>query len=453
MYVAVIGSTGKKLQPTSSYRARKLLNSKRAVIHSYRPIFTIKLLDREDGYTQPIELKMDTGYQHIGISICSKKHEYVNCQYDMLSDETERHNDCRKYRRTRRNRKRYRKDRWHNRKGNLVAKGKFAPSIRHKKDIHVDLYKGFQEVMPITAVIVEAGQFDTQVLKAVEDGRALPQGIDYQQGERYGFATLREAVFSRDNYQCICCGKGLKENRILSVHHLGYRQGDRSNRMSNLATVCISCHTSKNHQPGGKLYDLKPRLKTFKGATFMNTVRWEMLNEIKDINPKVTVLVTYGAMTKLKRSDLNIKKSHSNDAYVMGNFHPRHRTDFEHYQKCRRNNRILSKFYDAKYTDVRDGSIKTGKQIGCNRTNRRELRNSDKSERIYRGYKVKKGRNSIRRQHYSYRPGDVVLYQGQKYTVAGVNNKGKTVTFKEIKKVPSTKSVQLIRHIGGWRKI
>ena len=31
MYVAVIGSTGKKLQPTSSYRARKLLNSKRTV--------------------------------------------------------------------------------------------------------------------------------------------------------------------------------------------------------------------------------------------------------------------------------------------------------------------------------------------------------------------------------------------------------------------------------------
>ena len=68
MYVAVIGSTGKKLQPTSSYRARKLLNSKRAKIYSYRPIFTIQLLDREDGTTQPIELKMDTGYTVAGIN-------------------------------------------------------------------------------------------------------------------------------------------------------------------------------------------------------------------------------------------------------------------------------------------------------------------------------------------------------------------------------------------------
>ena len=95
--------------------------------------------------------------------------------------------------------------------------------------------------------------------------------------------------------------------------------------------------------------------------------------------------MTYGALTKLKRKNCNIKKSHSNDAYCMGEFHPKHRNDFRHYQKLRRNNRILSKFYDAKYIDIRDDSIKSGKQIGCNRTNRRELRNSDKNERIYRG--------------------------------------------------------------------
>ena len=46
-----------------------------------------------------------------------------------------------------------------------------------------------------------------------------------------------------------------------------------------------------------------------------------------------------------------------------------------------------------------------------------------------------------------------ILYQGQKYTVAGINNKGKTVTLKEIKKVPSVKKVQLVKHVGGWRRI
>ena len=86
--VAVISASGKKLMPTSPYRARKLLKSNRAVIFKYRPIFTIKLVDREDGYTQPIEQKCDTGYEHIGISICSKKKEYVNEQRDLLKDET-----------------------------------------------------------------------------------------------------------------------------------------------------------------------------------------------------------------------------------------------------------------------------------------------------------------------------------------------------------------------------
>ena len=110
--VFVLSSTGKKLMPTSSYRTRKLLKADKAVIFKYRP-FTIKLTKRSDGDIQPIEYCCDTGYQHIGISIKSQKSEYVNEQRDLLADETERHNDCKKYRRARRNRKtRYRKARW-----------------------------------------------------------------------------------------------------------------------------------------------------------------------------------------------------------------------------------------------------------------------------------------------------------------------------------------------------
>ena len=149
----------------------------------------------------------------------------------------------------------------------------------------------------------------------------------------------------------------------------------------------------------------------------MTMVRWDMLKKIQSISNSVDVVVTYGAATKLQRKALGISKSHSNDAYAMGDFHPRHRSDFKHYQKLRRNNRILSKFYDAKYLDTRDKSIKSGQQLSCDRTRRYESRNSDKNERIYHGHKVKKGRVSIRKQHYSYRPNDVVWYEGQKYLV------------------------------------
>ena len=56
--------------------------------------------------------------------------------------------------------------------------------------------------MPITDITLEMGNFDTQVLKAKEEGKPLPQGADYQHGGRYGIATLREAVFFRDSYKC-----------------------------------------------------------------------------------------------------------------------------------------------------------------------------------------------------------------------------------------------------------
>ena len=450
--VFVLSNTNKKLMPTNEYRARKLLKSGKAIIYKYRP-FTIKLTVRENGYTQPVEYCCDTGYQHIGISIKSHRHEYVNEERILLKNETEHHNDCRKYRRTRRNRLRYRKTRWNNRRNNQICKDGFAPSIRNKRDVHVNLFKMYYEICPITSATFEMGQFDTQVLKAVENGDDIPQGIDYQHGEQYGYSTLREAVFARDNYTCICCGKSaIKDGVILKIHHLGYRTGDRSNRMTNLGTVCSNCHTSKNHQKGGKLYDLKPRLKSFKGATFMTMVRYDMFAKLKEVAPDVNFHMTYGAMTKLKRKDCNIKKSHSNDAYCMGEFHPIHRTDFRCYQKLRRNNRILSKFYDAKYIDLRDGSVKSGKQLSCNRTNRSEIRNSDKNERIYRGQKISKGKTVVRKHHYQYRPHDYVWYQGLKHSINGILSNGTRVRL-DIGKDVGLKNITLCCHVNGWQFI
>ena len=90
MAVAVISRTGIKLMPTIEYRARKLLKSGKTVKHSF-DLFTIRLTEREDGDVQPIEVCVDTGYIHIGISAKSKKHEYLALQVDTLTDEKERH--------------------------------------------------------------------------------------------------------------------------------------------------------------------------------------------------------------------------------------------------------------------------------------------------------------------------------------------------------------------------
>ena len=170
------------------------------------------------------------------------------------------------------------------------------------------------------------GNFDTQVLKAVEEGKPLPQGSDYQYGERYGIATLREAVFLRDGYKCQCCEKTVKDGAILHVHHIKYRSQGGTNRMSNLITVCDKCHTPQNHKPGGKLWNWKPKLAEFKGASYMTSIRWMLYNEVTALLPNRSIHITYGAKTKESRRELDIEKSHVNDAYVMGLFHPKHRT-------------------------------------------------------------------------------------------------------------------------------
>ena len=95
--------------------------------------------------------------------------------------------------------------------------------------------------------------------------------------------------------------------------------------MDNLATVCYQCHTPKNHKPGGKLYGWKPKLPNFKGATFMTAVRWILYNKIKELFPDKQIFIKYGAETKEIRRQRSIKKSHTNDAYCIGKFHPKHR--------------------------------------------------------------------------------------------------------------------------------
>ncbi|MEE3489070.1 MAG: hypothetical protein VZT48_13305, partial [Bulleidia sp.] len=102
-------------------------------------------------------------------------------------------------------------------------------------------------------------------------------------------------------------------------------------------------------------------------TAFMNNVRLKLVNELKAEYPAVHFHAVYGSDTKVRRHDRNIAKSHANDAYVLGTLIPKHRTQECLYTKHRRNNRILSKFYDAKYIDIRDNTTKSGSQLSCGR--------------------------------------------------------------------------------------
>lgn len=442
--VAVLGKSGKPLMPKSGYRARRLLKSGRAVICCYRP-FAIRLLNNRSEDIQDIEYCMDTGYLHIGNSVKSEKHEYLALQVDTLEDERGKHDARHMYRWTRRNRLRYRKPRFDNRK---TPKGWLPPSLQHKMEIHLYWLQKICQYIPVKRIVLEMGQFDTQVLKAVAEDRPLPEGIDYQHGERYGIDTLREAVFTRDQYTCQCCGRSVKDGAILHAHHIRYRSMGGSNAMGNLATVCEKCHTPKNHKPGGKLYGWEPKLPSFKGAIYMTSVRWILYGQVKALFQDKEVQITYGAETKRNRLNRNLKKTHVNDAYSMGSYRSKHRGTPVYLKKKRRNNRCLEKFYDARYIDFRDGRLKSGQQLSNGRISRNRKKDSENLH-LYRQEKKKNGRRSIRRHRYRIQPGDKILFQGGTYGTKGCHCNGTRVMLDTGKSVAMSK-IHLKIYAGGY---
>ncbi len=461
MVVYVLAKDGKPLMPTKRLGlVRHMLKDGRATVTGRNP-FTIRLTYASAGYTQPIEIGVDSGYQHIGVSVKTEREELFAAECTLLKDEKQRHDTQEMYRRTRRSRKRYRAPRFDNRK---KQDGWIAPSLRHKAEAHVCLVENICKVAPVARVVVEVGLFDPALLKAMNTGEPIPKGVDYQRGPLYFAESLRQAVFQRDGYTCVVCEKSAlhsKEPVHLHTHHALYWQGRHGNTLGELVTVCEDCHTSENHAKGGKLWGMKVKHARLEGATFMNVIRWMIVDTLrKKLEPLgVEVRYCYGAETSMKRKELNLEKSHATDAYCIGDFQPPVRSEVKYFQKRRRNNRCLEKFCDAKVIDIRDGKVKNGASLGCNRTNRRESRNSEKSLRRFRGATVRKGKRSIRKKHHPIQAGDIVWAKGRKWRSHGTHGGGKSIMLAKESDSPTGKQisvavskVRMLTAAGGWVK-
>ena len=170
MTIFTVDRYGRPGMPTFNIKkVRRFLGCGKAEIFRHHP-FTVRLLYAESLDVQSVEMCIDAGDGHIGISVISRKHEFAHSQYDPLPDEKERHEDRRRYRRMRRDRLRCRKPRFDNRR---KPEDWLAPTVEHKKDLHVGLAVMFKCVCPLTSVTVETGSFDTQELEAIERGLPL----------------------------------------------------------------------------------------------------------------------------------------------------------------------------------------------------------------------------------------------------------------------------------------
>lgn len=181
MKVLAINQHQRPLMPTTPRKARILLKQGRAKIVGRDP-FTIQLLYGTRGYTQPVTLGVDAGYETIGYSAVSEKEELVGGEMKLLDGMTKRITERHTFRRTRRNHLRHRALRADNRRR---ANGWLPPSIQHKLEAHLKLTRRLKSRLPITSVVVEVAKFDIQKIKD-----AKIESEQYQQGEQLGYYNL-----------------------------------------------------------------------------------------------------------------------------------------------------------------------------------------------------------------------------------------------------------------------
>jgi len=433
--VYVIDKNGQTLMPTDRHgKVRRLLKENKAKVLKVKP-FTIQLLYDTTEYNQCITLGIDAGYENIGFSAVTDKKELISGEVKLLKGMSERLTGKLSYRRTRRGRLRYRKPRWSNRK---TEDGWLAPSIQHKLDSHIKIVNKIKSILPVSKVIIEVANFDIQKIKNPEI-----ESKEYQQGEQLGFWNLREYILHRDNHKCQnpnC--KNKDKNIILEVHHIGFWTENRQNQPGNLITLCTKCHIPKNHQKTGFLYGWKPKLKSFKPETFMSTVRWRMVNLVDSE-------YTYGYITKNNRIKYGIEKSHSNDAFCIAGGNNQIKIKSFEVIQVKRNNRSLSKFYDAHYIDTRTNQEATGQDLYSGRRTRNKNLNSE-NLRKYRGKKISKGRYSVRKQRYPYQNYDEIIWNGEKHICGGMGSLGRMVVLKDLKnKMVSVKYIKSYRYGKG----
>ncbi|MCP4105117.1 MAG: paclitaxel/taxanoid biosynthesis susceptibility protein TS1 [Desulfobacteraceae bacterium] len=423
---------GEPLMPTSPRKARKLLKTGRAEAVRREP-FTVRLLYASGESRQPVTLGIDAGYKNVGFSAVTEKAELISGEVSLLKGMSERLKERAMYRTQRRNRLRHRKPRFDNRKR---SDGRFAPSIRHKADSHIKIADLIKKILPVTQIIVEVANFDIQQIRNPQI-----QGKEYQNGEQAGYWNLREYILHRDGRKCQNSDcKNRAKVPILEVHHIGFWKKDRSDRPDNLLTLCTKCHTPGNHKKGKFLHGWKPKVKSFRSETFMSTVRWKIVNALNCQH-------TYGHLTKQKRHDLGLPKSHANDAFVIAGGSSQARADTVFFRQRRKSSRCLEKFYDAKFTDIRTGKKVSGSEFHCGRRTRNRNLNTA-NLRKYRGKKLSEGKRVIRKQRYSIRPGDLIEFSGRTYTAKGVHCNGSRVMLESIPKAVSVavKNTRVIFH-------
>ena len=315
MFVFVLDSSKKPLNPTHPARARKLLKTGKAAVFKRYP-FTI-ILKEEIAKPNPQELriKIDPGAKTTGIAILRNDvvlwaAELTHRGFQIRDALTSR----RQVRRSRRNRKtRYRQPRFNNRSR---KEGWLPPSLISRVNNILTWVKRLLRLSPIAAISTELVRFDTQLMQNPEIS-----GIEYQQGELAGY-ELREYMLEKWHRKCAYCGTA---DTQLEIEHIVAKSKGGSNRVSNLTLSCTRCNQKKGNKPIEQFLRNKPNLlksilfqagKPLADTAAVNATRWKLFNSLKELG--LPIETGTGGRTKYNRCRQNLPKTHWLDAANVG---------------------------------------------------------------------------------------------------------------------------------------
>ncbi len=347
----VISKSGKPLMPTKRYgKVRRLLKEGKAKVVKREP-FTIQLLYDTTEYTQTVTVGIDIGSKTVGVSAVTDKKEIFSGEFELRTNIKDLLLERKQYRRARRYRKtRYRKARFLNRVKNK-KKGWLAPSLRWMVDANVRIIKFLSKIIPIDKIVVEIAPFDTQKILNPDI-----EGKEYQNGVQKGFYDVREYCLWRAGYKSDLSGK----KGILEVHHIVPRSEGGTDTPSNLIVVTLDEHKAI-HEGSLKISESKlKKVKILKDAAYVSTIGQYIVSELKK---EYNIEVTFGSITKAKRIELGLEKSHKLDAFVIAGGREQERLQEWYFGKFfRRQKRSLHKANPIK-GDKRPGNM-VGKIFG-----------------------------------------------------------------------------------------
>ena len=320
-YTFVLDANEKQLAPTKENKAWFLIRKKRATLVSKYPmvIQLNKEIPDEEICKDEVRCGTDDGGKHVGVALvqkCQTKNKVLFKGTIEQRDDVKHLMDVRRgYRKYHRYHKRYRQARFNNRSSSK-RKGRVAPSILQKRQATIRVINQLNKWINITNYWLEDVAID---IRALTDGYQS-YGWQYQKSNRLD-ENIRKAVILRDGCKCMECGKS---NCKLEVHHIKPRRLSGSNTLSNLITLCETCHQKtegKEEQYMKHYFDI---LKSSDNKN-LNYAQHVMIGKIwlrEQLSMLGLLYLTSGGDTANKRIDWNIAKSHTNDAICITDLQP-----------------------------------------------------------------------------------------------------------------------------------